>query len=209
MSRREERIIKPAHLLLPLTSPVIAILLILGLINIGETQVPAGPPFQSVNTSSAGLYNVTIIIVIMVIATYAIYRLIRRGGLIRAFETVKNVLLAIVIISSVLFFTATYAYGYNVNPLIEHPLSILIIALTISALIMYAAIKAGNTVVRALAISAYSSMAGVIFTIALPTWTLVILLIALPLYDIVMVYRGLLGRLVTELSKYGEGKYNT
>ncbi|WP_054857986.1 hypothetical protein [Vulcanisaeta sp. JCM 16159] len=119
----------------------------------------------------------------------------------------KNVLLAIVIISSVLFFTATYAYGYNVNPLIEHPLSILIIALTISALIMYAAIKAGNTVVRALAISAYSSMAGVIFAIALPAWTLVILLIALPLYDIVMVYRGLLGRLVTELSKYGEGKY--
>ncbi|WP_054857987.1 hypothetical protein [Vulcanisaeta sp. JCM 16159] len=79
MSRREERIIKPAHLLLPLTSPVIAILLILGLINIGETQVPAGPPFQSVNTTSAGLYNVTIIIVIMIIATYAIYRLIRRG----------------------------------------------------------------------------------------------------------------------------------
>ncbi len=52
-------------------------------------------------------------------------------------------------------------------------------------------------------------MAGVIFTIALPAWTLAILLIALPLYDIIMVYRGgLLGRLVTELSKYGEGKYH-
>ena len=183
-----------------------AVLLILGLINIGETQVPAGPPFQSVNTSSAGLYNVAVIIIIMVIATYIIYRLIKQR-LIRAFETLKNVLLAIVVISSALFYTVTYAYGYDVSPLINYPLLIFVLALVISALIMYAAIKARNTVVRALAISAYSSMAGVIFTIALPTWTLAILLVALPLYDIVMVYKGLLGRLVTELSKYGEGKY--
>ncbi|GAB6944619.1 hypothetical protein JCM14467A_14010 [Vulcanisaeta sp. JCM 14467] len=183
-----------------------AVLLILGLINIGETQVPAGPPFQSVNTSSAGLYNVAVIIIIMVIATYIIYRLIKQR-LIRAFETLKNVLLAIVIISSALFYTMTYIYGYDVSPLINHPLLIFVLAVVISTLIMYAAIRARNTVVRALAISAYSSMAGVIFTIALPAWTLAILLIALPLYDIVMVYRGLLGRLVTELSKYGEGKY--
>lgn len=206
MSRSEERAIKSAHLLLPLTSPIIAMLLILGLINIGETQVPAGPPFQSVNTSSAGLYNVAVIIVIMVAATYIIYRLIKQR-LIRTFEALKNILLAIVIISSVLFYTMTYVYGYDVSPLINYPLSIFVIAIIISALIMYAAIRARNTVVRALAISAYSSMAGVIFTIALPAWTLAILLIALPLYDIVMVYRGLLGRLVTELSKYGEGKY--
>ena len=206
MSKGGERTIKSAHLLLPLTSPVMAVLLILGLINIGETQVPAGPPFQSVNTSSAGLYNVAIIIVIMVIATYVIYRLIKQK-LIRAFEALKDVLLAIVIISSALFYTMTYAYGYDVSLLINYPLSIFALSIIISALIMYAAIKAKNTVVRALAISAYSSMAGVIFTIALPAWTLAILLVALPLYDIVMVYRGLLGRLVTELSKYGEGKY--
>ena len=206
MSRSEERTIKSAHLLLPLTSPIIAVLLILGLINIGETQVPAGPPFQSVNTSSAGLYNVAVIIIIMVIATYIIYRLIKQR-LIRAFEALKNVLLAIVVISSTLFYMVTYAYGYDVSPLINYPLLIFVLALVISALIMYAAIKARNTVVRALAISAYSSMAGVIFTIALPAWTLAILLVALPLYDIVMVYKGLLGRLVTELSKYGEGKY--
>ncbi|ADY00593.1 hypothetical protein VMUT_0380 [Vulcanisaeta moutnovskia 768-28] len=206
MPKSEERIIKMSHLLLPLTSPIIAVILILSLINIGETQVPAGPPFQSVNTSSAGLYNVAVIIIIMIIATYIIYRLIRRG-LIRTFETLKNVLLAIVIVSSVLFYTMTYVYGYEATPLINYPLSIFIIAIIISALIMYAAIKAKNTIVRALAISAYSSMAGVIFTIALPAWTLAILLVALPLYDIIMVYRGLLGRLVTELSKYGEGKY--
>ncbi len=101
----------------------------------------------------------------------------------------------------------TYAYGYDIGPLINYPALIFVVAIIISALIMYAAIRARNTVVRALAISAYSSMAGVIFTIALPAWTLAILLVALPLYDIVMVYRGLLGRLVTELSKYGEGKY--
>ena len=206
MSKGEKRTIKSAHLLLPLTSPIMAVLLILGLIDIGETQVPAGPPFQSVNTSSAGLYNVAVIIVIMIIATYIIYRLIRQK-LIRAFETLKNVLLAIVIISSVLFYTMTYAYGYNIGPLVNYPLLIFILAFIISALIMYAAIKARNTVIRALSISAYSSMAGVIFTIALPAWTLAILLVALPLYDIVMVYKGLLGRLVTELSKYGEGRY--
>ncbi len=206
MPRNEERSIKLTHLLLPLTSPVMAVLLILGLIRIGETQVPAGPPFQSVNTSSAGLYNVAVIITIMVIATYVIYKLVRRG-MIRMFEALKDVLLAIVIISSVLFYVMTYAYGYGIAPLINYPLSIPTLALAISALIMYAAIRARNTVVRALAISAYSSMAGVIFTIALPTWTLAILLVALPLYDIVMVYKGLLGRLVTELSKYGEGKY--
>jgi presenilin-like A22 family membrane protease len=181
-------------------------MLILSLIRIGETQVPAGPPFQSVNTSNAGLYNVTVIILIMVVATYIIYRLIKRGS-IKAFETLKNVLLAIVIISSTLFYVSTYVYGYEIKPLIEYPLSPLILTIVISALILYAAIKARNTVVRAFAISAYSSMAGVIFTIALPAWTLAILLVALPLYDIVMVYRGLLGKLVTELSKYGEGKY--
>jgi hypothetical protein len=189
-----------------LTSPIIAVMLILSLIRIGETQVPAGPPFQSVNTSNAGLYNVTVIILIMVVATYIIYRLIKRGS-IKAFETLKNVLLAIVIISSTLFYVSTYVYGYEIKPLIEYPLSPLILTIVISALILYAAIKARNTVVRAFAISAYSSMAGVIFTIALPAWTLAILLVALPLYDIVMVYRGLLGKLVTELSKYGEGKY--
>jgi hypothetical protein len=181
-------------------------MLILSLIRIGETQVPAGPPFQSVNTSNAGLYNVTVIILIMVVATYIIYRLIKRGS-IKAFETLKNVLLAIVIISSTLFYVSTYVYGYEIKPLIEYPLSPLILTIVISALILYAAIKARNTVVRAFAISAYSSMAGVIFTIALPAWTLAILLVALPLYDIVMVYKGLLGKLVTELSKYGEGKY--
>jgi presenilin-like A22 family membrane protease len=181
-------------------------MLILSLIRIGETQVPAGPPFQSVNTSNAGLYNVTVIILIMVVATYIIYRLIKRGS-IKAFETLKNVLLAIVIISSTLFYVSTYVYGYEIKPLIEYPLSPLILTIIISALILYAAIKARNTVARAFAISAYSSMAGVIFTIALPAWTLAILLVALPLYDIVMVYRGLLGKLVTELSKYGEGKY--
>jgi len=202
----KERIVKSTHLLLPLTSPIIAVMLILSLIRIGETQVPAGPPFQSVNTSNAGLYNVTVIILIMVVATYIIYRLIKRGS-IKAFETLKNVLLAIVIISSTLFYVSTYVYGYEIKPLIEYPLSPLILTIVISALILYAAIKARNTVVRAFAISAYSSMAGVIFTIALPAWTLAILLVALPLYDIVMVYRGLLGKLVTELSKYGEGKY--
>ena len=202
----QEHIIKSTHLLLPLTSPIIAVMLILSLIRIGETQVPAGPPFQSVNTSNAGLYNVTVIILIMVVATYIIYRLIKRGS-IKAFETLKNVLLAIVIISSTLFYVSTYVYGYEIKPLIEYPLSPLILTIVISALILYAAIKARNTVVRAFAISAYSSMAGVIFTIALPAWTLAILLVALPLYDIVMVYRGLLGKLVTELSKYGEGKY--
>jgi presenilin-like A22 family membrane protease len=189
-----------------LISPIIAVMLILSLIRIGETQVPAGPPFQSVNTSNAGLYNVTVIILIMVVATYIIYRLIKRGS-IKAFETLKNVLLAIVIISSTLFYVSTYVYGYEIKPLIEYPLSPLILTIVISALILYAAIKARNTVVRAFAISAYSSMAGVIFTIALPAWTLAILLVALPLYDIVMVYKGLLGKLVTELSKYGEGKY--
>jgi len=202
----QEHIIKSTHLLLPLTSPIIAVMLILSLIRIGETQVPAGPPFQSVNTSNAGLYNVTVIILIMVVATYIIYRLIKRGS-IKAFETLKNVLLAIVIISSTLFYVSTYVYGYEIKPLIEYPLSPLILTIVISALILYAAIKARNTVVRAFAISAYSSMAGVIFTIALPAWTLAILLVALPLYDIVMVYKGLLGKLVTELSKYGEGKY--
>jgi len=202
----QEHIIKSTHLLLPLTSPIIAVMLILSLIRIGETQVPAGPPFQSVNTSNAGLYNVTVIILIMVVATYIIYRLIKRGS-IKAFETLKNVLLAIVIISSTLFYVSTYVYGYEIKPLIEYPLSPLILTIVISALILYAAIKTRNTVVRAFAISAYSSMAGVIFTIALPAWTLAILLVALPLYDIVMVYRGLLGKLVTELSKYGEGKY--
>jgi presenilin-like A22 family membrane protease len=189
-----------------LISPIIAVMLILSLIRIGETQVPAGPPFQSVNTSNAGLYNVTVIILIMVVATYIIYRLIKRGS-IKAFETLKNVLLAIVIISSTLFYVSTYVYGYEIKPLIEYPLSPLILTIVISALILYAAIKTRNTVVRAFAISAYSSMAGVIFTIALPAWTLAILLVALPLYDIVMVYKGLLGKLVTELSKYGEGKY--
>ncbi|WP_243669093.1 hypothetical protein [Vulcanisaeta sp. JCM 16161] len=89
MSRSEEHAIKSAHLILPLTSPIIAVLLILGLINIGETQVPAGPPFQSVNTSSAGLYNVAVIIVIMIVATYIIYKLIKRR-LIRTFETLKK-----------------------------------------------------------------------------------------------------------------------
>lgn len=202
----QERIVKSTHLLLPLISPIIAVMLILSLIRIGETQVPAGPPFQSVNTSNAGLYNVTVIILIMVVATYIIYRLIKRGS-IKAFETLKNVLLAIVIISSTLFYVSTYVYGYEIKPLIEYPLSPLILTIVISALILYAAIKARNTVVRAFAISAYSSMAGVIFTIALPAWTLAILLVALPLYDIVMVYKGLLGKLVTELSKYGEGKY--
>ncbi|KUO81270.1 MAG: hypothetical protein AT718_00735 [Vulcanisaeta sp. JCHS_4] len=202
----KERIVKSTHLLLPLISPIIAVMLILSLIRIGETQVPTGPPFQSVNTSNAGLYNVTVIILIMVVATYIIYRLIKRGS-IKAFETLKNVLLAIVIISSTLFYVSTYVYGYEIKPLIEYPLSPLILTIVISALILYAAIKARNTVVRAFAISAYSSMAGVIFTIALPAWTLAILLVALPLYDIVMVYKGLLGKLVTELSKYGEGKY--
>lgn len=202
----QERIVKSTHLLLPLISPIIAVMLILSLIRIGETQVPAGPPFQSVNTSNAGLYNVTVIILIMVVATYIIYRLIKRGS-IKAFETLKNVLLAIVIISSTLFYVSTYVYGYEIKPLIEYPPSPLILTIVISALILYAAIKARNTVVRAFAISAYSSMAGVIFTIALPAWTLAILLVALPLYDIVMVYKGLLGKLVTELSKYGEGKY--
>jgi len=202
----KERIVKSTHLLLPLISPIIAVMLILSLIRIGETQVPAGPPFQSVNTSNAGLYNVTVIILIMVVATYIIYRLIKRGS-IKAFETLKNVLLAIVIISSTLFYVSTYVYGYEIKPLIEYPLSPLILTIVISALILYAAIKARNTVVRAFAISAYSSMAGVIFTIALPAWTLAILLVALPLYDIVMVYKGLLSKLVTELSKYGEGKY--
>lgn len=118
-------------------------------------------------------------------------------------------LLAIVVISSTFFYVTTYVYGYEIKPLINYPLSTIVVTAVISALIMYAAIRARNTVIRALAIGSYSSMAGgVIFTIALPAWTLVLLLIALPLYDIVMVYRGgLLGRLVTELSKYGEGKY--
>ncbi|BDR91258.1 hypothetical protein [Vulcanisaeta souniana] len=206
MSGSEEHTIRLYHLLLPLTSPIIAILLIMTLASIGETQVPAGPPFQSTNTSSAGLYNVIVIIIIMLAATYLIYRLIKRG-FIRTFETVKNVLLAIVVISSTFFYVTTYVYGYEIKPLINYPLSTIVVTAVISALIMYAAIRARNTVIRALAIGSYSSMAGVIFTIALPAWTLVLLLIALPLYDIVMVYRGLLGRLVTELSKYGEGKY--
>ncbi|PLC67695.1 hypothetical protein B7L70_07420, partial [Vulcanisaeta sp. EB80] len=77
----KERIVKSTHLLLPLISPIIAVMLILSLIRIGETQVPAGPPFQSVNTSNAGLYNVTVIILIMVVATYIIYRLIKRGSI--------------------------------------------------------------------------------------------------------------------------------
>ncbi len=206
VSKDKERIIKPSHVLLPLASPIIAVFLILTLIKIGETQVPAGPPFQSANTSGAGAYNVAVIIVIMAIATYLIYRLIKRG-LIKTFEAIKNVLLAIVIISSTLFYVMTYVYGYELEPLANYPLSVLILSIAISALILYSAIKAKNVIARALAISAYSSMAGVIFTIALPAWTLALLLVALPLYDIVMVYKGLLGRLVTELSKYGEGKY--
>ncbi|MCG2863924.1 MAG: hypothetical protein L7G98_05660 [Vulcanisaeta sp.] len=200
------RVIKPKHLLLPLISPIIAIILISLLIRIGETQVPAGPPFQSVNTTGAGLYNVAVIILIMVAATYVIYRLIKRGS-IRAFEALKNVLLTIVVVSSTLFYVTTYVYGYEVTPLMKYPTLQLVITVIISALILYAAIKAKSAVVRALAIGAYSSMAGVIFTIALPAWTLALLLVALPLYDIVMVYKGLLGRLAIELSKYGEGKY--
>ncbi|MFB6470972.1 MAG: hypothetical protein TU36_007065 [Vulcanisaeta sp. AZ3] len=206
MSGKQESIIKLSHVTLPLISPIIATMLIYALIIIGETQVPAGPPFQSVNTSSAGLYNVAVVIIIMVIATYIIYRLIKRGS-IRAFEALKDILLGIVIISSTFFYVATYIYGYEIRPLINYPLSPIILTIIISALIIYASIKIENTVVRALAISAYSSMAGVIFTIALPAWTLAILLAALPIYDMVMVYRGLLGRIVTELSKYGEGKY--
>ncbi|WP_243680597.1 hypothetical protein [Vulcanisaeta souniana] len=100
-------------------------------------------------------------------------------------------LLAIVVISSTFFYVTTYVYGYEIKPLINYPLSTIVVTAVISALIMYAAIRARNTVIRALAIGSYSSMAGgVIFTIALPAWTLVLLLIALPLYDIVMVYRG-------------------
>ncbi len=79
VSGSEEHTIRLYHLLLPLTSPIIAILLIMTLASIGETQVPAGPPFQSTNTSSAGLYNVIVIIIIMLAATYLIYRLIKRG----------------------------------------------------------------------------------------------------------------------------------
>ncbi|WP_238375086.1 hypothetical protein [Vulcanisaeta thermophila] len=204
MSNDSARRIRSYHLVLPMISPLMGIPLIMALIAIGETQVSPGPPFQSSNTVSTGIYNVLVMALIMAIATYVIYSLVRRG-LIRAFEALKDVLLSIVVISSTAFFVITYVYGFNITPLMGYPTLALIAVL--SALIIYASLKPNNMFVRALAIGSYSSMAGVILTIALPTWTVVLLLVALPIYDIIMVYKGLLGRLVTELSKYGEGRY--
>jgi len=193
------------HVALPMLASTMALILSILLLSLGVNSVPPGPPFNSMNTPSAGAYNVLMMIAVMIASTYMIYYLIRRGFM-RLFEFIKITLLGTVVVSSTYFYVLVYTYGFGVAQVIGDLSLALPIALSIA--IIYASLYSRSIPLRALGICSYSAMAGVIMMVALPAWTLGVLMAVLPIYDVIMVYRGFLGKLFSEARELGEARYS-
>ena len=182
------------YLAAPLMAMMLGSALAVGLVSVHVTYVPSGPPFKQSNTVQSGVYNILIIVILMVTMTAIIYALIRYGK-IKLFTAMKATLITIMVFSMVAFFTGVFSYLYDI-PLFNNAYVLYAFITALSALIVYCAL-AREGLCSTVSITLYSAMAGTILSITFPPLTLLILPIALIIYDIVMVYKGLLGKLVS------------
>lgn len=187
----------------PLMSMVIGTLITYGL-SIKHVTVPTpSPVLSSSNTVSAGIYNALVIILIAAAGLIVVYLLVRYAKL-RAFSVFKDAMVLFLIYSLVSFYIYEYAAYYGAYWLLTivtyYPLT-----LTLAAILGYISLYSNNQWLRAIGIVAYSAMAGSILAMSLPPMTAIIVPMALAVYDVLMVYKGLLGRLA-ESMKGGLGR---
>lgn len=152
----------------------------------GQQVLPSAPYAYSNNISST-LYNLSLFIILIVIATIFIYLLFH-------FKKLFKLFIAFAWAMIVWGVAWAYAIKYYYSGLLpDWGAEALFYSPIVSIpLVLYALFKGRSDWMVAL----LSSLAGTMMVWILPPLTVLALLAALPIYDAVMVYWGLLGRLI-------------
>ncbi|OYT26454.1 MAG: hypothetical protein B6V02_01675 [Thermoprotei archaeon ex4572_64] len=143
----------------------------------------------------------SLLILIMIVGTLSIYLMIRKRR-VSTLNFLKVILLGIAI------YTAIFLY-LSITSIAEIPYPLLhIISALLTFTVMYLSLSIENVIVRALSTCLYSSLVGIFLILVLHYIVVLTLLIILVIYDVVMVYCGLLGRIIREVSTESKIKYS-
>ena len=150
-------------------------------------QVLPAAPYSASNTAGAAAYNVGLFIGLAAIATAFIYLVMRYKKLFKAFIAVVWLL----VITGIFWAYAVKYYACGLLP--DYAAEALFYApFVVAPFLIYAIFKWKWD----LAIALFSALAGTMVVWILPPITIIALLLVLPIYDLLMVYWGLLGRIV-------------
>lgn len=150
-------------------------------------QILPAAPYSPSNTASAAAYNTTLFISLAVAATVFIYLVMRYRKFFKVF------IAAIWLLVIVGVFWAYDLKYYSCGLLPDWAAEALFYApFAVAPAVIYAILKARLDQ----AVAVFSALAGAMVVWILPPLTVLALLAALPVYDLVMVYWGLLGRIV-------------
>jgi len=147
-----------------------------------------GSPYVQSHDLNSTVYNVVLFVSLLFVSTIAVYFVVRRKRLMRLFMYAVWFLIA----TGVTQFFAVLYYQTGALPA-EVALALVYGSFAIGALVSWI-LKRGR---GDLIIGLYSALAGDVFAWILPRQTLVALLVVLPIYDTIMVYKGLLGKIVS------------
>ncbi len=155
------------------------------------SKLPLEGPYVQEETPSAAAWNTVILLAIVLAATAAIYLFIKHGkvSLIRAASLILWAVLAYGISSIYIYLLAVV--GLPINVALYH-LATISIAVAIPVLIYVGPF-------RTPVLLTMGSLAGVFLGHTLPNTTIIMILLAFSVYDAIMVYKGLLGKIIKSL----------
>lgn len=150
-------------------------------------QTLSAPPYSSSNTAGAAVYNVGLFVGLAAVATAFIYFVMRH----KKFFNVFIAAVWFLVITGVFWAFAVEYYSCGLLPA------------TIAEALLYAPLVAAPVAIYSIfkwkwdaIVAVFSALAGAMAVWMLPHVTVLALLIALPVYDLVMVYWGLLGKII-------------
>lgn len=154
-------------------------------------KLPLEGPYVQEETPSAAAWNTVILLAIVLVATTAIYFFIKHGkvSLIRAVSLILWAILAYGISGIYMYLLAVI--GLPINVALYH---VATIALAVAIPVLIYVGPARTPVLLTM-----GSLAGAFLGHTLPNTTIIMILLAFSAYDAVMVYKGLLGKIIRSL----------
>ncbi|MGC8582991.1 MAG: hypothetical protein ACP5MH_04600 [Thermoproteus sp.] len=150
-------------------------------------QVLPAAPYSSSNTAPAAAYNTTLFVSLAVVATVFIYLIMRYKKFFKIFIAAIWFLVILGVFWA--YDLKYYACGLLPDAAAE---ALFYAPFAVAPAMIYAILKARLDP----AIAVFSAFAGTMVVWILPPLTVLALLVILPVYDLVMVYWGLLGKIV-------------
>ncbi len=186
------------------TLPIIITLImsvLLSLTILRTLSVSTSLPEINTTTVASGMATTSLFVLIMIIGTLSIYLMIRKRRT-STLNFLKIILLGIAI------YTAIFLY-LNLTSCVKIPYPLLhVISALFTFIVMYLSLSVKNVLIRTLSTCLYSSLVGIFLILVLHYMVILTLLIVLIIYDVVMVYRGLLGRIIKEVGTESKVGYS-